>query len=114
MDITNVEGEHESLKKTTKWFSNSALVEFCRISYLIMFKQGRVFLPGVEMNLKLVPSSNEFYINCAAPPRQKQQKRFKVVIKKSVLRIRTIELIRDAALGHNAILELEKSAIIPH
>jgi hypothetical protein len=114
MDITDVAGENDGLKERTKWFSNSALVEFSGRPHLDMFQQGRVLLPGVDMHLKLVPSSNEFYIKCAAPAGQAAQERYKVVIEKAVLTIRTIELIGDAALSHTAILEQGKSAIIPH
>ena len=51
------------------------------------------------MHLKLVSSTNEFFIKSAAPACQAQQERFKVAIIKKVLTILTIELIGDAALG---------------
>lgn len=114
IDVTNVEGDNEGLKERTKMFYASAKVEFCGRPQHDMFQQGCVVLPGVDMHLKLVPSSNEFLIICAAPQENWQQERYKVVIEKAILSIRTIELIDDAALWHIAILEQGKSAIMPH
>lgn len=66
------------------------------------------------MNLKLVLSSNEFFIKCPASANNVQQERFKVVIGKAIFTFRIIELIGDAVIWHTAILEQEKSAIILH
>jgi len=114
MDITNVTADNDGLKERAKWFGASALVEFSGRPHLDMFQQGRVLLPGMDMHLKLVPSSNEFFVKSAAPAGQVVQERFKVVIDSAHLTIRTKELIGDAALGHIAILEQGKSALIPH
>lgn len=114
MDVTTVNGDNTGLKERTKWFAASAVVEMCGRLHLDMFQQGRVLLPGVDMHLKLVPSSNEFFVKSAAPGQGAQQEKFKVVIEKAVLTIRTKELIGDAALAHTAILEQGKSAMIPH
>jgi hypothetical protein len=114
MSDTDVAGENAGLKERTKWFAGSALVEFSGRPHLDLFQQGRVLLPGVDMHLKCVPSSNEFFIKCKAPAQNAAQEQYKVVIEKAILTIRTKELIGDAALGHTAILEQGKSAMIPH
>ena len=114
MSVTNVTGENVGLKERTAWFATSTLVELCGRLHLDMFQQGRVLCPGIDVHLKLVPSSNEFFVKCAAPANGVQQEKFKVVIEKVVLSIRTKELIADAALAHTAILEQGKCAMIPH
>jgi hypothetical protein len=114
MSDTNVAGENTGLKERTSWFALSATVELCGRLHLDLFQQPRVICPGVDAHIKLVPSSNEFFVKSAAPAQGAQQEKFKVVIEKVVLNIGTKELISDAALAHTAILEQGKSALIPH
>jgi hypothetical protein len=93
-------GTNVGLKTRAALFAKSALVELVGKPHVDLFNQNRLLPPGVDLFMKLVPSSDVFLFKKAAAVVND----VKFVIKKASLHIHMKELSNAAELAHKELL----------
>ena len=113
MSVTDVAGANAGLKERETWFNQGRSVELVGRPHVDVFQQDRLLLPNVNMNLKLIPSSNEFFVKNAAPGQNGVQEKFKVVIEKVKFKVVMKELFPEVELAHLKALEGGARMLLP-
>ena len=96
MNVTAVGGNNAELNARAATFARSTIVELIGLPYLDVFHQERLIPPNIDLNMKLIPSLNEFVCKSAARVGNAQQENYKRVIQIANLIIRTMKLTSTA------------------
>ena len=83
------------------------MVKFIGRSHADVFHQDRLIHPNVDLNLKLMPSPNNYVCKSAAPAKNAVHENFKLVILSANLIIHTKQLISTALKAHIELLQLQ-------
>ena len=103
MGVTAVGGNNAGLNTRATKFARSAVVEFIGRPHLDAFQQERLIPPNIDLNMRLIPSPNDFVCKSATTVQRGQQENYKFVIQGTNLIIRTKRLTSTA---HEALMDL--------
>ena len=88
MNVTAVGGNNAGLNARAATFSKSTLVELIGRRHLDVFHQERLIFPNIDLQMKLIPSQNDFVCKSAAPAANAQQENYNLVIQSANFIIR--------------------------
>ena len=111
MGVTAVGGNNTGLNTRATKFARSAMVELIGRPHLNALKQERFMPPNIDLNMRLIPSPNDFVLKSAAPAQGGQQKNYMFVIQSANLIIRTMKLTSTA---HKAFMDFLLSQNMVH
>ena len=103
INVTAVGGNNAGLNARAATFAKSTLVELISRPHLDGFNLERLIPPNIDLNMKLMPSPNNYVCKSAAPGQGAQQKNYKLVIQSVNLIINTTKLTSTA---HGALMDL--------
>ena len=101
MDVTGVGGNNVGLNTRATKFARCAVVELINRPHLDVFQQERLIPPNINLNMRLIPSPNDFVCKLAAQAHG-QQENYKFLIQSAKLIIRTKKLTKTA---HKALMD---------
>ena len=107
VNVTAVGGNNAGLNARAVNFARSAVVELIGRHNANVFHQDRLIPPNIDLNLKLMPSPNNFVCKSAAPSGNEAQENFKLVIISSNLIINTKQLTSKALKTHMELFQLQ-------
>ena len=96
MAVIGVGGNNAGLNTRATKFARSAVVELIGRPHLDVFQQERLIPPNIDLNMRLIPSPNDFVCKSADPAQGGQQENYKFVIQRANLIIRTKKLTSTA------------------
>ena len=96
MGVTAVGGNNADLNTRATKFARTAVVELIGCFHLDVFQQERLIPPNIDLNMRLIPSPNDFVCKSVAPAQGCQEENYKFVIQKANLIIGTKKLTSTA------------------
>ena len=104
VNVTAVDGNNAKLNARALNFARSAVIELIGRPHADGFHQDHLIHPNIDLNLKLMPSPNNFVFKSAAPAGNSAQANFKLVIMSANLIIYIKQLTSTALKAHMELL----------
>ena len=107
VNVTAVGRNNAGLNARAVNFARSTLVELIGRPHANVFHQDRLIPPKINLNIKLMPSPNNFVCKSTAPAPNAAQENFKLVILSANLIIHTRQLTSTALQAHMELFQLQ-------